>query len=64
MSQPFVHRHSGDVDMTPWKGAKPAGAILIAIILGRACPISANLLAMNKVNKCKAEQNYKKVAHC
>ena len=32
--------------------------------VNRACPISANLLAMNKVNKCKAEQNYKKVAHC
>ncbi|MCM8536593.1 MAG: solute:sodium symporter family transporter [Lentisphaeraceae bacterium] len=33
MAKPFIHKHSGDVDMTPWKGAKPAGAILIAIVL-------------------------------
>ncbi|MCH2205405.1 MAG: solute:sodium symporter family transporter [Lentisphaerales bacterium] len=33
MAQPFIHKHSGDVDMTPWKGAKPAGIILIAIVV-------------------------------
>ena len=34
MPKPFVHKHSGDVDMTPWKGAKPAGITLIVVVLG------------------------------
>ncbi|NQZ57422.1 MAG: hypothetical protein HRT88_08135, partial [Lentisphaeraceae bacterium] len=33
MADPFVHQHSGDVDMTPWKFAKPVGAVLISIVL-------------------------------
>ncbi|MCH2205404.1 MAG: solute:sodium symporter family transporter [Lentisphaerales bacterium] len=34
MSEPFEHKYSGDVDMTPWKGAKPAGIILVCIVIG------------------------------
>jgi solute:Na+ symporter, SSS family len=33
MAEPWVHRHSGDVDMTPWKHARPVGAALLIIVL-------------------------------
>jgi len=33
-SEPWEHKYSGDVDMTPWKYAKLVGAILVAIVLG------------------------------
>jgi len=31
--KPFVQVDSGDVDMTPWAAAKPAGLILVLIVL-------------------------------
>jgi SSS family solute:Na+ symporter len=30
----FEHKHSGDVDLTPWKYTVPAGITLIAIVVG------------------------------
>ena len=30
---PWVHEYSGDVDITPWKHAKLAGAILVVLVL-------------------------------
>jgi len=31
--EPWVHEHSGDVDLTPWKGAKPVGLVLVVLVL-------------------------------
>lgn len=33
-SEAWVHEHSGDVDLTPWKYAKPAGIALTVFVLG------------------------------
>lgn len=32
-SEPWVHHHSGDVEMTPWRWLKPAAAALVVIVL-------------------------------
>ncbi len=31
--EPWVHEHSGDVDLTPWKGAKPFGVVLVVLVV-------------------------------
>lgn len=33
LSQPWEHRHSGDVDLTPWKWAKPVGIGIVVFVL-------------------------------
>jgi SSS family solute:Na+ symporter len=34
MDQPWEHRHSGDVDLTPWQWAKPMGiGLAVAVLL-------------------------------
>ena len=34
MAQPWEHHHSGDVDLTPWKWAKPMGiGLAVAVLL-------------------------------
>jgi solute:Na+ symporter, SSS family len=50
LATPFVHQHSGDVDMTPWKYAKPVGVILCAIVLA----IYANFADMSVVGEVPA----------
>ncbi len=32
-AEAWVHEHSGDVEMTPWRWAKPAAAVLVVIVL-------------------------------
>lgn len=32
-AEPWVHHHSGDVELTPWRWAKPAGVVLVLIVL-------------------------------
>ena len=32
-SDAWVHEHSGDVDLTPWRFAKPVGAVLVICVL-------------------------------
>ena len=34
LETPWVHKHSGDVDMTPWKYATPVGISLIVCVVG------------------------------
>ncbi len=33
LPQPWEHRHSGDVDLTPWKYAKPVGAGIVIFVV-------------------------------
>jgi SSS family solute:Na+ symporter len=32
-AEPWVHHASGDVDLTPWRWAKPVGAGLVAFVV-------------------------------
>ncbi len=33
LAQPWEHKHSGDVDLTPWKWAKPIGIAIVVFVL-------------------------------
>ena len=33
LSEPWEHKHSGDVDLTPWKWAKPVGIGIVVFVL-------------------------------
>ncbi|MEM7014949.1 MAG: solute:sodium symporter family transporter, partial [Verrucomicrobiota bacterium] len=32
-SEPWKHEHSGDVDLTPWKWAKPVGIGIVVFVV-------------------------------
>ena len=33
LPEPWEQQHSGDVEMTPWKYAKPFGLVLVVLVL-------------------------------